>query len=317
MTTTKELRKGFKEANKAFYDEISKHVIGHDYAKKVLINTLNKIKLRAMQKAEGVPKDERVGQLNCLLVGDSGTGKTHLIESLVKVTDVPLLKLDATTLNPTGASGGIKMHDLERMIKRAADEHRYRHFSLIPPIDTVVVFVDEVDKLSQKLSSDWNEHVQASFLKLFENGNEFENITFIFAGAFTGLDKYPEKEVKKSIGFTVHGGVPEESEERELSDKIIEYGLLPEFVGRMNHLVLLEQLKEKDYMKILRSSILSNIKRNIEVFGIDDFKLSRKQEEEIVRSAMKSGLGVRHMKSAVSHLLVEYEFNPTLYGKKK
>ena len=316
MAVDKSLKKTYKDFNKMLFDGLSEHVIGHDYAKKVLINTVNKSRLRAVQKKEGVPKEEWIGLNNCLLIGDSGTGKTYLVESLLKIVDIPLVKIDATMLSPTGAGGGIKNTDLEEKILKTARDFDNRYYSNISAIDSVIVFVDEVDKLAQHLSSDWNEHVQANFLKTFENGNDIANVTYIFAGAFTGLEKYESSKPRKSYGFVHHDG-HEIEEEGDLADKIVKYGLIPELVGRMSHIVLLDQLKAEQYRSILRTKLIPKAKKHMEIFGIENFKLPKDREDEIVERSVKSGLGVRALQSAVDRLLVEYEFNPTSYGKKK
>jgi len=308
--------------NKATFAELSKLVIGHNHAKKVLINLVNRSKLRYYQKWGLLEADEIVSLSNCLLIGDSGTGKTHLVESLAKVMMFPLLKIDATELNPTGASGGIKKKDLITKVitlvkELLADEddkekanpgYKSPYLSFDGTLDQVVVFVDEVDKLGQRIGSDWNEHVQANFLTLFENKGELSGVTFIFAGAFTGLDKH-SKEKPKQIGFTHHRH-DDVMEAGDLSQKIIKFGMIPELVGRMHNIVLLDELKEQEYKTILLRTILPRVRKSLRAFGIEHFKLSEVQIKKLIVDAMKSGLGVRALETGVNKLLVDVEFNP-------
>lgn len=315
MTIIPSLREDYKDINSMLFKGLSDYVIGHDYAKKVLINTINKSRLRALQKQEGVPETSRIGQNNCLLIGESGTGKTHLVKSLSKLMDFPLVTVDATDLIPTASTGGISSEDLCKRIVRASIDFDLRFTSSTGSKDSVIVFVDEIDKLADKLSSDWNEHTQANFLKLFENTREgVENVTYIFAGAFRGLEKYETKR-KGSMGFMQ--SKHDIADESNLTQKIISYGLIPELVGRMNHIVLLDRLEEKHFKRILKDKILPRAKEQMKVFGIENFKITKKQEEEIIQTAVNSRLGVRGMQSAIDTLLVEYEFNPTLYRKNK
>ncbi len=315
--------------NKATFDELSKLVIGHDHAKKVLINLVNRSKLRYYQKWGLLESDELVNLSNCLLIGDSGTGKTHLVESLSQVMRFPLVKFDATELNPTGASGGIKKKDLVNKIVNAvkallADEadltqadpsYISPYYSFDDTLDQVIVFVDEVDKLGQKLSSDWNEHVQSNFLTLFENKGELSGITFIFAGAFTGLDKH-NKATNKQIGFS-HQKHDDVTAVADLPQKVIKFGLIPELVGRMHNIVLLDELKEQEYRTILLRTILPRVRKSMTFFGIDHFTLSEEQIKTLVTSAMKSGLGVRALETGVNKLLVDVEFDPDSHSREK
>lgn len=303
----------FYEDNQAIYKHLSTYVTGHDYAKKVLINLINRSKKRYYQKWGLLEREENlIANTNCLLIGDSGTGKTHLVNSLSKVMDFPLVKIDATELNLVGASGGIKTRDLVKKITNTALEYsesspnRYR--SVEGTIDQVVVFIDEIDKLGQKLSSDWNAQVQASFLTMFENNRELSGVTYIFAGAFSSIDKYGDNS-HKSIGFL--GGKQNNSDagQEDLSQKIISAGLMPEFVGRLNNLVLLDKLTKENYRYILENNILPKAEKDLSMYNNMLINLDEQTIDNILNSAMKSGLGVRALQTEVNKLLVDIEFN--------
>lgn len=316
-------------SNKRILEELSKKVVGHEHAKKVLINLVNRSKDRYYQRWAHLLDDEELTPLsNCLLIGDSGTGKTFLVECLAEVMSFPLVKIDATELNLTGGSGGLKKKNVVNKIintikKLMVDEkakedsdpsYRTEHFSFDGALDQVVVFVDEIDKLGHKLSSDWNANVQANFLTLFENKGELSGVTFIFAGAFTGLDKYG-KVIKTQIGFN-HEAKHKSPVIEDLSQKIIKFGLIPELVGRMHNICLLDELKEQEYKTILLENILPRVQKSLKYLNIPQFTLTKKQVKELVDSAIKSGLGIRALETGVNKILVDVEFDPEHYNQK-
>lgn len=305
------------EANRKVYQQLSELVVGHDNAKKVLINLINRSKLRYYQKWGLLENTTQLIKLsNCLLVGDSGTGKTHLVESLSQIMKFPLLKIDATDLNPTGASGGTKSDDLIKSISKCAKEAMENdpetYWSYEGTLDQVVVFVDEVDKLGQKLSTDWNSHVQANFLTIFENRSEYSGVSFIFAGAFTGM----EKEGTKPVNLGFHHHKAELPKAGDIAQAVIKFGLIPELVGRLNNIVVLDKLTKDDYITILTNIVLPRASATLEFYGIHNFMLTYSEINELAQDAVKSGLGVRSLETSVNKILVELEFNPDSYEYK-
>ena len=309
-------REHHADSNRRIYQELSELVIGHDNAKKVLINLINRSKLRYYQKWGLLDPTGLIKLSNCLLIGDSGTGKTHLVESLSKIMKFPLLKIDATELNPTGATGGVKQDDLKKKIrecaKEAMEEDPQTYWSYDGTLDQVVVFVDEVDKLGQKLSSDWNAHVQANFLALFENKAGYDGISFIFAGAFTGMEKKALK--PKQLGF--HAVQEEVLKAGDIAQSVVKFGLIPEFVGRLNNIVVLDTLEKEDYITILVNTIMPRATRTLEFYGIKDWVLEEAEIHRLADEAQKSGLGVRALETGVNKLMVELEFSPDSYEVK-
>ncbi len=307
------MKEGHARANRDIYEELSQHVIGHDTAKKVLINLVNRSKLRYYTKWGLLQSGDEIKISNCLLIGESGTGKTHLIESLAKVMDFPLLRVDATELNPTGASGGLKKADFLKLMKTTVlelmEENPQKYFSYEGTMDQLVVFVDEIDKLGQVLSSDWNHHVQSNFLTLFDNKEEYAGVTFVFAGAFAKMEKR-QKGIKQ-LGFQTT--TTDVAKPGDLAQKVIAAGLLPELVGRLSHIVLLDELKKEDYKKILFDLVIPKANSQLSLYGIYNFKLSDEQLDHILETAIGSGLGVRGLETGFNQLLVDIEFDPTSY----
>lgn len=299
--------------NKEIFDKLSEKVIGHNKAKKVLINLVNRSKMRYYQKWGLLESEKLVPLSNCLLIGDSGTGKTYLVETLSEVMDFPLVKIDATELNPTGASGGLKKKDVIKKItdkaKECMESSPEIYWSYEGALDQVIVFVDEIDKLAKQIGSDWNSHVQSNFLTLFENKGELSGITYIFAGAFAGMLKKEKEIPQNSIGFFAHQEKEKKKIAEDLTQSIVQYGLIPELVGRMNTIVSLDILNEENYKNILIEQILPKAITQLNFLGIEDFELLEDQIDELVKEAMSSGLGIRALQSGLNQLLIDVEFN--------
>lgn len=224
--------------NKTLLEELDYYVVGHTEAKKALITLVMRSRLRHFQKyIKEMDSDYLLQPMKILLMGASGSGKTHLVESLQKITHFPLLRIDATHLGPSGSGGSIKPNDLRKMIIEkatiACDLSPNRYYSVEEAVDSTVVFVDEIDKLGVSFDSsgNWNSHVQSNFLTLFDNKAEFSGLSFVFAGAFTGITK--EKETKRSIGFSFNETI---GEDEFLDDQIIKYGLIPELANTTKNL---------------------------------------------------------------------------------
>lgn len=297
--------------NREIYDELSEIVIGHDYAKKVLINTVNRSKLRYFKKWHLEENVDALSISNCLLIGGSGTGKTFLVESLAKVMNFPWLRLDATDLNPTGASGGIKRENIISKIKKKAEnmveKHPNLYFSPDGTVDQMIVFVDEVDKLANSFTSgNWNEHVQSNFLTIFENRDALAGVTFVFAGAFTSM-KLSKKE-SKPLGFTT--SLTKGDKKQNLEKEIIDYGLLPEFVGRLNHIVVLDEFEEEHYIRVFDKIIMPKIRAQLLHYGIENFEISEDKQKEMIKRTMENKLGVRGLETEARKLTVDLEFEP-------
>ncbi len=310
------------KSNAEILDQLNGLVWGHDLAKKSLINLINRSKIRHHQKYIMMQKDADLLQPGkCLLIGGSGTGKTYLIQMLQKILKFPLLILDATQLNPTGASGGIKAADLNKLIAGKASEHMKLHPNLFHSIegtvDQMVVFIDEIDKLGKSFESsgNWNSHVQSNFLTIFENNHENYGISFIFAGAFTGLEKEQKfnKKIGSTIGFNRVDSVPESAGIAaidNLDEAIVKYGMMPELVGRISSIVALDTLTEDNYYDILINKLVpEKLNSGREYFQFDRSSLTDEHARTIAKKACEGGQGVRSLKRELDLHFAELEFN--------
>lgn len=292
------------------YDEL---VVGHTEAKKTLINLVNRSKIRHYQKWIALePSEFLIPTTNCLLIGGSGTGKTFLVQSLQKIIDFPLIIVDATRLTMTSASGGVKNSDIIDMIRCKAREHAednsgYYH-SVEGAMDQMVVFIDEIDKLAWGVNENdaWNKRVQANFLSIFENSDELSGCSFIFAGAFSGLESV-KKDVKSSIGFCGTNGKKEP--QKLLDEAVVKYGLIPELVGRIPNIIELDKFTRDDYRKILFETLIPIKQSELLYYNCQTVSLSEEVVESILDKVEDSGQGVRSLKRELNKITSELEFN--------
>ncbi len=307
--------------NKAILEELDYYVIGHDEAKKALISMLTRSRLRHYQKYMKMMDDEYLlSPMKVLLIGASGSGKTHLLESLQKIVHFPLVRVDATQMNPAGSTGGIKAETLKRMIVDQAtlqcQLHPLEYFSLEGAIDKTVVFLDEADKLGTAFESsgNWNKHVQSNFLTLLDNKTEFAGVSFVLAGAFTSITN--EKSTKHSIGFHKNKHVGDDA---LLDDQLIQGGLIPEVVGRLTHIVELDRFDTAMYSYILKEKLMPKKLMDLAAYGLFDLEIPEEKLEEIATKAANSNQGVRYLQRAIDKHFLELEFdagnNYTLYNE--
>lgn len=302
------------KSNHKILEELDRVVAGHTLAKKQLINLISRSRLRHYQKYMQLRHEDYCLSPNkLLLIGGSGTGKTFLVQSLQKIVDFPLIYIDATKLNPTGASGGVNSGSLATMIRNKAEqlvkEAREYYPSVEGTIDRMVVFVDEIDKLALPFESsgNWNKHVQSNFLTIFDDKGEFAGVSFIFAGAFSDLTNR-KIEIKTSIGFN---HAPKEEEKAKIIDDeaLIKFGLIPELIGRINAIVQLDEFSVEDYYKILTEKLIPKKQYDMENFHIYELGITEDELRALCVTAQKSGQGIRSLKRELDKLFVDREFD--------
>lgn len=295
------------KTNREILETLNKTVYGHEQAKKTLITLVKRSKTRYHQKWIQMIKNP-VDTLNCLLVGDSGTGKTYLIEELAKEMNFPFLKVDATSLTPTGNNDGINQAKLKKMIVDKAEEYikkDYGYYSVEGTIDQMVVFIDEMDKLAHSFdaSGNWNKHVQSNFLTLIDNKEEFSGVSWVFAGAFAGVER---KVVTKGMGFS---GTDEETVVELDDDAVIKAGLIPELVGRLGAIVALDEFAEEDYKVILDTLVLPKKYKQLKMMGLEHVQMSAEKREELCKATPNKKQGVRALQREVEKYYLDTEFD--------
>lgn len=280
-------------------------VYGHKQAKKVLTVLFNRSQDRYYRKCvKGECEDNLPSTLKCLLVGPSGTGKTHLVQSFKKLYKAPLISLDATQLMPTGNAEGINIKQLQKLIKSTCKEliKKPEYYSEEGVLNQLVIFVDEFDKLGTSFDSsgNWNKHVQANFLTMIDNKEEFSGVSWIFGGAFSSV--YENKgTVKKSMGFFPEAVTSNNTE--ILDEDILKAGIIPEMLGRINLIVQLDTFTKDDYRRILLDRLLPTYS-----------ELNNVDIEVMVDKAFNSGQGIRSLTRQLEMASVNAEYNPVVYG---
>jgi ATP-dependent Clp protease ATP-binding subunit ClpX len=315
---------------KVIYSQLSEYVVGQEQAKKVLSVAVYNHYKRIGSKPGGEVELEKS---NIMLLGPTGSGKTLLARTLAKILDVPFTIADATALTEAGYVGEDVENILLRLIQAADFD--------VAKAERGIIYIDEIDKIGRKSGDNPSitrdvsgEGVQQALLKIVEGcvanvppqgGRKHPhqdfiqintaNVLFVCGGAFQGLDAIIDRRIgkgRRSLGFRTAGPVDAVKTADELltqvtHDDLLQYGLIPEFVGRIPVVVSLQSLDKAALVQILTEPKNALVRQFEEFLSIDNVELVFTEDalEAVAEEALLHKTGARGLRSVLEDCLLE------------
>jgi ATP-dependent Clp protease ATP-binding subunit ClpX len=314
------------------YDVLNDYVVSQEEAKRTLaVAVYNHYK--RVQMGAGEDEDVELQKSNILLLGPTGCGKTLLAQTLARILNVPFAIADATALTEAGYVGEDVENILLKLIQAADFD--------IKKAETGIIYIDEVDKIARKADNPSitrdvsGEGVQQALLKILEGTvasvppqggrkhphQEFlsidtTNILFICGGAFAGLDKIIARRIgKNAVGFGADVRSKNSNESSELlaqvmPEDLLNFGLIPEFIGRLPVISAVHQLRREDLVQILTEPKNALSRQYQRFFGYDNIELVFTEDAlwEISDKALERETGARGLRSIIEAALLDVMF---------
>src|SRR5512134_925145 len=316
---------------KEIYTILNDYVVGQEEAKRTLAVAVYNHYKRVQMAAD--EDDVELQKSNILLLGPTGCGKTLLAQTLARILNVPFAIADATALTEAGYVG----EDVENILLKLIQAADYD----VKKAETGIIYIDEVDKIARKADNPSitrdvsGEGVQQALLKILEGTTasvppqggrkhphqEFltidtTNILFVCGGAFANLDKVIERRIgHKGVGF---GASIERKADRDtgelfeqcLPEDLVNYGLIPEFIGRLPVVSAVHQLSRDDLITILTVPRNALVKQFQRFFSFDGIELVFSDDAlvSIADRALERETGARGLRSIIEEVLLEVQF---------
>jgi ATP-dependent Clp protease ATP-binding subunit ClpX len=307
---------------KAMLDE---YVVGQDYAKKAMsVAVYNHYK----RVITNTMDDIEIEKSNMLMLGPTGCGKTYLVKTIARLLDVPLAITDATTLTEAGYIGDDVESVLSKLLAAADND--------VDKAERGIVFIDEIDKIAKKKETHSRdvsgESVQQGLLKLLEGADievpvgsgsknamtpvttmNTRNILFICGGAFPDIEDIIKQRLSKqtTMGFNSELKDKYDNDKNILREVTVEdlreFGMIPEFIGRLPVLFTLDALDKDMYIKILREPKNAILKQYKKLLALDEVELlfDDSAYEAIAEEAMKRSTGARALRAIIEKFMLD------------
>ena len=304
-------------------ERLDEYVIGQDYAKKVIsVGVYNHYK-----RILGEKDEVEIEKTNMLMIGPTGSGKTYLVKTLAKLLNVPLAIADATSLTEAGYIGD----DIESVVSKllsAADND-------VEKAEQGIIFIDEIDKLARKKNTttrDVNgESVQQGILKLLEGSVvevpvgsnsknamvplvpvDTQNILFICGGAFPDLEDIIKKRLSKTTSMGFLADLKDKYDKEDVlsqvtSEDLREFGLIPEFIGRLPMVFTLNELSQEMLVSVLKAPRNAILQQYRKLLAMDEVELNFEDEalELIAKEALKRKTGARALRAILEEFMLD------------
>ena len=306
-------------------EKLDAYVVGQDTAKKIMSVAVYNHYKRVMSKIED---DIEIEKSNMLMIGPTGCGKTYLVQTLARLLDVPLAITDATSLTEAGYIGD----DIESVVSKllaAADNDVER-------AEQGIIFIDEIDKIAKKKNTNQRdvsgESVQQGMLKLLEGAQvevpvgansknamvplvtvNTKNILFICGGAFPDIESIIKERLNKQSSIGFHADLKDKFDKepnilRKVTvEDVRNFGMIPEFVGRLPILFAMDALDEKMLVRILKEPKNAIIRQYEKLLSLDEVKLTFEDQalELIAKKAQENKVGARALRAILEEYMLD------------
>ncbi|MCR4720200.1 MAG: ATP-dependent Clp protease ATP-binding subunit ClpX [Lachnospiraceae bacterium] len=305
-------------------ESLDEYVIGQDKAKKVISVAVYNHYKRVTKDASG---DIEIGKSNMLMIGPTGCGKTYLVQTLARILNVPLAITDATSLTEAGYIGDDVESVLSKLLMAADND--------VERAETGIVFIDEIDKIAKKKNTTSRdvsgESVQQGLLRILEGADvqvpvgassknamvpmttiNTRNILFICGGAFPELDKIIKKRLLVGSGIGFNSILSDKYDEDDVlshvsNEDLREFGMIPEFIGRLPVVYTLSGLDKDMLVKIMSEPKNAILKQYQKLLALDDVELFFDDDalEAIADKALEKETGARGLRSIIEEFMLD------------